>query len=81
MFVILSTIGNPDYGQNPYEKLFSAEADHTIEVRSLDEASQVCKKFIDKNELGGGSWSGGQVFDGNRQIANISYNGRIWPVE
>lgn len=30
------------------------------------------------HELGGGNWTGGQVFDGGTQIAYISYNGRAW---
>lgn len=81
MFVKLSSCGNPDYGQNPYEEFFGCEADHTVEVQSLEEASEVCKRFIDKNELGGGNWSGGQVYDRDQHIADISYNGRIWPVE
>ena len=52
-----------------------------VEVSSLEEASKVCRDFIEENLLGGGNWAGGTVKVGSKTIAKISYNGRIWPVE
>lgn len=48
-------------------------------VNSLQEASNLCSKFIEAGELTSEQWQGGEVFtDEGKQIANISYNGRIW---
>jgi hypothetical protein len=52
-----------------------------VPVESIKEASTVCQKFIEENELGGGNWSGGLVVDDNNtKIAQISYNGRAWQI-
>ena len=51
-------------------------------VASLEEASEACLTFIEKNDLGSGTWSGGKVVDERDVVvARISYNGRIWPVQ
>lgn len=80
MFVLLSSCGNIDFGQNPYESLYGVPT-NLVEVPSLEEASAVCRNYIEQHELGGGNWTGGFVFETNdyqNQIAYISYNGRIW---
>lgn len=51
---------------------------HQIRAATLRMASEVCRAWIDANKLGGGNWTGGQVFNGKKQIARISYNGRVW---
>jgi len=75
MTVKLSSCGNPDFRQNPKDSLSPMMI---VEVDSLQKASEVCSLYIGKWDLGGGNWNGGQVFAGDRQIARISYNGRIW---
>jgi len=52
-----------------------------IEVASFEEASKVCQDFIERNELGGGNWSGGAIKDNNKLIGYVSYNGRVWPIK
>ncbi len=78
MTVKLSSCGNPDLRQNPDESLFGCPEEISISVATLKGASELCLKYIANWELGGGNWSGGQVFFGKAQIASISYNGRIW---
>ena len=80
MYVVLSSAGNPDYGQDPNRPLFGCESNKKLPVQSYKEASEVCRKFIDDNELGSGNWDGGQIFDHTqkKQIAHVSYNGRVW---
>lgn len=77
MRVILKSEGNPDFGQ--YASLSPTRA---AEVASLEEASAVCRSYIADWDLGGGNWvaGAGNVYDGDRKVAHISYNGRIWPV-
>jgi len=82
--VTLSSVGNPDYhqGSGKYDFRGSLYIDETIvKINSLQEASKVCRDFIEENDLGGGNWSGGKVYENGLQIARISYNGRIWDME
>lgn len=82
MKVRLSSVGNPDYGQNPNQSLYGSEPNKTVTVKSFKEASKVCQKFIEDNDLGGGNWDGGLILDDNNKvIAHVSYNGRVWEGE
>lgn len=73
--VTLKSAGNPDYGQNPDEPI---SPEQQVEVYYLEEASRVCRKYIEEWNLGGGNWIGGQVVtEEGKQIARIAYNGRI----
>lgn len=78
MILTLSSIGNPDHGQNPFLPMFGCEDNSTITVSSYNEAAEICLSYIKRNELGSGNWSGGEVYDdeGNL-VALIAYNGKI----
>jgi hypothetical protein len=79
MRVELSSVGNPDFGQNPNESLWGAEKDRMVEVATFEEASFECMRFIHDNDLGSGNWSGGDIFNEHgARIAYVSYNGRVW---
>jgi hypothetical protein len=74
MKVSLESVNNPDFYMDNRKISKSFE-----DVQSLLEAVSACENFIDTNNLGGGNWSGGDVFDDeNKLIAHISYNGRVW---
>lgn len=76
--VTLSSVGNMFHGQNPFKPLYGVPVEKK-QVSSLQEASKVCREYIEKHDLGGSNWSGGKVFDKTgKQIAYISYNGRVW---
>jgi hypothetical protein len=78
--VVLDTRGNPDFGENPRRPVKGLRK-RVVSVATIGEASRVCRTFIEANELGGGNWTGGQVFDYSGQhVAQISYNGRAWEV-
>jgi hypothetical protein len=81
-FVQLSSVGNPDFRQDPNSPLFGCETDKKKVISSLWEASEACGKFILSNDLGAGNWSGGEVTNKDGKIiARISYNGRAWTPE
>lgn len=56
-----------------------------VEVNDLKEAKSVVNKIIEENCLGASDWylSGktGNVYEGDKAIAHISYNGRVWEVD
>ena len=81
MKVKLATCGNLDYGQNPNQPVWGCPKPSFFVVGSLDEARRVCLRYIAKWNLGGSQWDGGQIFEGGKQIANVSYNGRVWDTE
>ena len=80
MKVELSSVGNPDFGQNPNEPLYGCERNRKVEVDSFEKAALLCLQFISKNDLGGGNWSGGLITEGKKKIAYVSYNGRVWEI-
>jgi hypothetical protein len=77
--VVLSTRGNPDFGQNPRRPMIGVPNTAAL-VASLAEASRVCREWIEGNQVGGGNWTGGKVTDRatGTVIAQVSYNGRTW---
>lgn len=48
------------------------------QVETLAEASKAVRKFIDDFLLGSSTWTGGKVYVGRKQVARVSYNGRVW---
>lgn len=77
MEVILRHDPNPDipgYWSPPVED----GRPRSVAVTSMEEASRVCREYIESNELGGGNWTGGDVINAGKKVARISYNGRIW---
>lgn len=83
--VRLAHAPNPDIsdGYSGYWVPTSPCKPREVEVFSFAQASSVCRDYIKEWELGGGNWSGGQVFDTatKKQVARISYNGRVWHPE
>ena len=81
MEVMLASCGNPDHYQDPDQPMWGCESDSKVSVKSLDEASVECRKFIERNELGSGNWAGGDVLEGGKCVSRIAYNGRIMPAQ
>lgn len=79
MRVYLTSCGNIDRDQDPNQPLYGV-SNKVVEVADFEEASQVCREYIDANGLGAGNWTGGLVLgaDGS-PVAKVSYNGRVWP--
>ena len=78
LHVTLRSVGNPDFGQDPDRPLYGVPTRKQA-VGSLAEASALCKSYIHTFDLGGGNWAGGKVYLPNgHQVAEVSYNGRIW---
>ena len=75
--VHLSHAANPDIPGGYYG--FKRPAKLKASVPTLTDAAKICLEYIDHNDLGGGNWTGGQVFKGKEQVAKVSYNGRVWP--
>ncbi len=81
MKVFLANRGNIDFGQDPNKSIYGTWSDYHQEVKDEQEASEVCRKYIEKENIGGGAWVGGQIFKDGEMIAYVSYNGRIWKKE
>lgn len=78
LIVTLSSVGNPDHEEYCGANVLSP--DREVEVKDFAEASEICRAYITHYKLGGGNWTGGEVRQGERIVARISYNGRVWPV-
>lgn len=77
MRVQLASVGNPDHGQDPNSPLHGV-VNECVVVNSLKTASEKCKEYIGKYNIGGGNWSGGDVTRNGITVAKVSYNGRVW---
>ena len=75
--VILSAHGNPDHYESPFEKVAPTEVAH---CKSIEECQAKVREYIDKHDLGGGNFTGGDVYQYGEVIGRISYNSRYWPL-
>ena len=75
--VIIRANGNPDHGEDPEEFLYPSEG---YLADSIEECQKAVNEFIKSTGIGGGNWSGGQVYDTSNGefVGKISYNGRFW---
>lgn len=79
-FVKLSSERNYDYERR--RDIGYPAPRKTVKIKSFQEASQVCRDYIEERGMGGGNWSGGQILNEDKeQIAYVSYNGRVWDME
>jgi len=76
--VFLANRGNPDFGQHDHLPMPETKSDFWVTVRDFAEASKVCRDYINEFELGGGHWTGGKIMQSEKEIARVSYNGKVW---
>lgn len=77
MKVQLSDVGNPDHGQDAGRSVTGLRA-RQVKVADFAEASRVCRKYIEDNDLGGGNWNGGLITENGKEVAKVAYNGTVW---
>ena len=78
--VTLKHSKNPDI-PGGYWGDIPAEGSSKVTVATIQEASKPCMEYIKRNSLGGGNWTGGKVYQGKKQVARVSYNGRVWAMD
>ena len=80
--VKLSGHGNIDHDENPYLNIVNNEIIEAAvaEANSIEECQSIVRNYIEENGLGGGNWTGGEVFKNGEKVGRISYNGRFWEV-
>lgn len=66
-----------------YRKTPTTPRRQTVKVSSLREASLALRGWVNANGLGGGNMDkhAGEVSDGGKLVAVVSYNGRVWTPE
>lgn len=68
---------NPDYNA-PDDRATMRIKAFRHSVDSYKDASRAVRHFVETNNLGGGNWTGGRIFDDGRLVGRVSYNGRVW---
>ena len=76
--VTLSHGHNPDIEGGYWENPKDSGQTVSLPVKTLDEARLVCRRYIEENGLGGGNWTGGEIYCNRKLVARVSYNGRVW---
>ncbi|MBL0220046.1 MAG: hypothetical protein IPQ07_40040 [Myxococcales bacterium] len=73
---------NPDIPGGYWDGIKPQEGPAMRHVPTLQAAAAECRAYIERNNLGGGNWTGGQVFaDKRTQVARVSFNGRVWAMD
>lgn len=80
MTVELGHCRNPDIGGYWSDPIDPAKK-RRVPVADLADAVRVCEAFISRNGLGGGNWNAGRVFEAGKQVAKVSFNGRLWDMQ
>jgi len=78
--VTLSHAKNPDIAGGYWNEA-PTEGRAKVAAATMQEAASLCRAFIERNSLGGGNWTGGKVYQGKKQVARVSYNGRVWAMD
>jgi len=78
-YVELAHEPNPDLDYGYWDAPVDPGDPKWVAVKDLDEASSVARRYITRNQLGGGNWAGGRVKCGGKIVARVAYNGRIRP--
>lgn len=73
--IVLTSCGNPDFGQNPNESMSPTKI---VAANSIEECQVAASKYVDDYDLGSGNYSGGQVYQDGDYVGRVSYNGRFW---
>ena len=80
----LSSVGNPDFGQDPNCRLWGV-ADKYIRANSFDDIKQIAREWIEDNDIGGGNWTcpaliynDGISWSNRVEVGVVSYNMRVW---
>ena len=77
--VLLSHAANDDISDlGGYWSRRTRDRKKVVSVKDLAEASAICRDYIERNDLGGGNWTGGLVSKDGKPFATVSYNGRVW---
>ena len=80
----LSSVGNPDYGQDPNCKLWGV-ADKYIHAKSFEDLCVIARDWIEDNNIGGGNWTNPTLYYNDMKgysnrvaVGVVSYNMRVW---
>ena len=81
MKVLLKHTKNPDIKDYYWSRMRRPRA-KDVEVASFEEASAICRAYIEKYHLGAGNWAGGKITDDyGKEIARVSFNGKVWGLD
>jgi len=75
--VELGAESNPNHSSRSHEGSVKIKT-QKVKVKSLTEAQNKVREFIEKNDLGAGNFTGGDLFSHGKKIGRVSYNGRVW---
>ena len=65
-----------------FEELSKPIGNVYFEVSSVNEAKELCLKFINSYNLGASRWTGGRIVDEKYNfLYRVSFNGRVWDSE
>ncbi len=74
----IEVCGNPDMGQDPSQPPFGVNRTTQIRASRIEIIRIMVEDFQLRHQLGGGNWKDATLFDGDKRIGRMSWNGRLW---
>lgn len=74
--VVLGSTPNTDF---PVGQRGPAIKAHRVPAHTVEHAKRLCVLFIAANDLGGGNWIGGRVYERGELVGRVRYNGSFGP--
>jgi hypothetical protein len=72
---------NPDISGGYWDDANPTANCTSLPIEKIEDATAVCRAYINATGLGGGNWTGGTVSVDGIPVARVSYNGRIWNMD
>ena len=76
--MIIRPVGNPDFGQDPTKPPYGVPHTITITASTAKELADKAHAAQDEYDLGGGNWGEPQVYQDDKLLGYMSFNGRFW---
>ena len=74
----LTNCGNPDFRQDPTQRVWGTDEVKNIGHKKLSKLRDLINIYINEYDLGGGNFIPPKVYKDNKYIGWFSYNGRFW---
>ena len=73
--LIIKICGNIDHGEDPNKAPFGLKEQYIEEANEIYELQVYFRDFIEENDLGASNIVSAKVFEDNKHIGDIFYNG------
>lgn len=74
----IQVCGNPDKGQDPSKPPFGVPGTTTLRAATFPRIRIMMEEFQSRHDLGGGNWKEATLYEDDKKVGRVSWNGRVW---